>query len=114
MVKPIDMLGVCDEGLEFIETLTEHEQERVAEFLSILKVNRSGRIFPEVLSIPDDAPAKLKNEAAQHRGRFFKGASNCGDGCPEGKPPIGMKWYEANDRSVLYVWWMNYIHPPTD
>lgn len=101
MVKPIDTVGVYEEGLEFIEGLHEHEKERVCEFLSILKVNRP--IFPEQ-SIPDDAPEKLKNEAAKNRGKFYRGASRCDPECPVSTDIIGFEWYQSNDRSLLYVW----------
>ena len=96
------VIGVCEEGLELIATFSDHEKSRVNKFLHLLRMNKSSQIYPEV-AIPDDAPEKLKNEAAKQRGKFYRGGSHCED-CLENSPIHLYEWYESNDRSILYVW----------
>lgn len=107
MVKPIEVMGVYEEGLELIVEMSDHRKEHVEKFLEFLREGVLNKTLIQQ-AIPEDAPVKLKSETATSRGKFYRAVSRCHN-CEEDNSIIGFEWYEANDRSVLYVWRMGYM-----
>lgn len=92
-------VAVSEDGLEVIDKMDEHVQGQIAEFLTILALNKSKHLFTPQRSIPDNAPGRVKNEVAIHKGQCFRGAFET-----KSEEMCALEWYEPNDRSMVFIY----------
>lgn len=92
-------IAVDEEALEALSKMPEEIQESVSRVLEAIQKDKSATYFEPMTALPDDAPAKVKNEIFAGKGRAFHVGIKYENG-----NTLFIGWYEPYDRAWIVVY----------